>query len=389
MKYISSFILTFTFLCIHIVQAEEVSKSHVKQMSENVYNIINLEFSNIGVVVGNDAVALIESGMGDYQNHTNENVLKLIRTITKKPVKYVINLHSHPDHNGGNNYFTERGATLITHENVVYSEFYDDRYPDKNMVRFNERLALDMGNETIEIQHMIAHTFDDGIVYLKNSNLVFIGESYKPNYITYLGKLGKTSFDEWGDKALAKMDQQTVVIPSHGNATINKTQLITYRQNVTNWYQRIMDLYQQGKNIDDIVKDEVALSHIKQNDLDSNHDHHGKYYKEDIQDLIRSSVPTTPLLDDTLIQQYLGTYTQAGKVSIEIVLIRGHLVAKQHHGFISWLKPISKNKFDSISFFKESFFFEMNPTSGVTQLRIEFPGKAPYQNKVSGVWLKK
>jgi glyoxylase-like metal-dependent hydrolase (beta-lactamase superfamily II) len=181
--------------------------------------------------------------MGDYEEHNNEHVLKLIKTITEKPIKYVINLHSHPDHNGGNKYFTQRGATLITHENAIYSEFYDGKYPDNNMIRFDNKIKLDMGNETIVIQHMIAHTFDDGIVYLKNSNLIFIGESYKPNYITYLGKLGKTSFDEWGNKALAKMSENTVVVPAHGNASLNKSQLLAYRRNVLNWYERISYLF--------------------------------------------------------------------------------------------------------------------------------------------------
>jgi glyoxylase-like metal-dependent hydrolase (beta-lactamase superfamily II) len=350
-------------VCFFYSQAEDTQESRIHKISDNVYNIINLDYSNIGVVIGTNSVALIESGMGDYEDHSNENVLKLIETITAKPIKYVINLHSHPDHSGGNNFFSERGATLVIHKNAVYSEFYDGRYPVNDVIRFDDKMTLDMGNEIIEIQHMIAHTFDDGIVYLKNSNLIFVGESYKPDYITYMGKLGKTSFDEWGHKALSKMDDKTIVVPSHGNASLNKVQLIAYRQNVLNWYERISTLYHQGKSIDDIVKDKVALSQIKKNDLDGNADHHGKYYRDDIQELIQSSVRKTPLLGNDLIQQYIGKYTQKGKVPIEVELIRGQLVAKQLHGFISWLKPISQNEFESISFFKEVFLFNKQPDS--------------------------
>jgi len=388
MKKCFIFIYLTIFLSISNVQAEATQQSRIQQITDNVYNIINLDYSNIGVVIGTNTVALIESGMGDYEEHSNDNVLKLIRTITDKPIKYVINMHSHPDHSGGNNFFSQLGATLITHKNVVYSEFYDGRYPDNNVIYFNDQMTLDMGNETIEIQHMIAHTFDDGIIYLKNSNLIFIGESYKPDYITYMGKLGKTSFDEWGDKALNKMDEHTIVVPSHGNTSLNKTQLVAYRQNVLNWHERISILYQQKKSIDDIVKDRVALSYIKKNDLDSNPDHHGKYYKDDVQGLIRSDVRKAPSLDIDLIKQYIGTYTQKGKTPIEVELMRGQLVAKQLNGFISWLKPISENKFESISFFNEVFLFIKRPDSDEVQLQVNFPEKAPYLTKVSGIWLK-
>jgi hypothetical protein len=68
--------------------------------------------------------------------------------------------------------------------------------------------------------------------------------------------------------------------------------------------------------------------------------------------------------------------------------MRGKLAAKQRHGFISWLKPISHNKFDSISFFKETFLFEKNSDSGAMQLQVKFPEKAPYQSKTSGIWEK-
>jgi len=376
------------FLTISNSHAEEKQQSRIHQIADNVYNIINLDYSNIGVVVGTKAVVLIESGMGDYEEHSNDNVLKLIRTITDKPIKYVINMHSHPDHNGGINFFTQLGATLITHKNVVYSEFYDGRYPDNNVIHFNDKMTLDMGNEIIEIQHMLAHTFDDGIIYLKNSNLIFIGESYKPDYITYTGKLGKISFDEWGGKALNKMDVYTIAVPSHGKTSLNKTQLVAYRQNVLDWHERITMLYQQEKSIDDIVKDRVALSYIKKNDLDSNPDHHGKYYENDVRRLIRNDVRKVPILDKDLIKQYIGTYKQKGKTPIQVELMRGELVVKQLHGFISWLRPVSDNKFESISFFNEEFLFDKRSDSDEVQLQVNFPEKAPYSKKASGVWIK-
>ena len=83
------------WLCFLYLIAKQ-KKHKIHKMADNVYNLINLGYPNIGVVVGTQAVSLIESGMGDYKDHRNKNVLKLIQTITNKPIKYVINLHSHP-----------------------------------------------------------------------------------------------------------------------------------------------------------------------------------------------------------------------------------------------------------------------------------------------------
>ena len=49
---------------------------------------------------------------------TARETLAALRTLTKLPVRFVINTHYHMDHVGGNAVFVEAGATVLAHRNV-------------------------------------------------------------------------------------------------------------------------------------------------------------------------------------------------------------------------------------------------------------------------------
>jgi len=71
---------------------------------------------NLGFVVGNDAVAVIDSGYGDAMA---KEILARIGQVAKQPVRYVVNTNSQPHRTLGNAAFRQEGAEIIAAEDAA------------------------------------------------------------------------------------------------------------------------------------------------------------------------------------------------------------------------------------------------------------------------------
>ena len=147
--------------------------------------------ANIGFVVGDDAVAVIDSGGSPMEGRA---LLAAIRRVTKLPVRYVINTHFHPDHVLGNAAFVGKDVEFIAHKNLplglmmrrdTYVANYEAVFGKgsaKDAIVLPSHLVAD--RETIDLGHRVlevrafppAHTDSDAIVIDRNSKTLFAGD---------------------------------------------------------------------------------------------------------------------------------------------------------------------------------------------------------------------
>jgi cyclase len=120
-KKIQFVLLSVCLFAPGLVAAEETAG--LTKLSEHVYAAVDFKNAspatnsfgaNTGVVIGNDAVLVIDTRISAKKA---QEFIADIKKITGKPIKYVVNTHFHLDHSWGNCEFVKLGAVVIGHEN--------------------------------------------------------------------------------------------------------------------------------------------------------------------------------------------------------------------------------------------------------------------------------
>jgi quinoprotein relay system zinc metallohydrolase 2 len=190
--FITIMALWVTPACATIFLREIAPGVYAHQGLDAVAGQHNLNgIANLGLIVGDEAVAVVDPGGSVAQGR---EFLRAIRSITPKPVRYVILTHVHPDHWFGAAAFEGLGATFVGHRNLSRSlaargEFYlhsFTRYlgPLIEDVRIVQPTLLVTGDTVLDLGHRrillkawpAAHTDNDLTVLDETSSVFFASD---------------------------------------------------------------------------------------------------------------------------------------------------------------------------------------------------------------------
>lgn len=188
------------------------------------------DIANIGIVVGDDAVAIIDTGGSVAVGNALRSA---VQTMTNKPVRYVINTHEHPDHLFGNAAFDTPGITFVGHRNLPESikargPFYLHSFRDAlgtdaiaqvrlipPTVLVDSTMTLDLGGRKLLLTawYPPAHTDCDLTVLDERTHTLFSGDLVFLDHIPVIDG----SLKGWLDvlPRLAALPAERVV-PGHG-----------------------------------------------------------------------------------------------------------------------------------------------------------------------------
>lgn len=246
---------------------------------DNIYMIVGAG-ANITVQIGEDGVLVVDSGSGAA---TNEKVQNLIRQLSAKPIKYILNTNYHPDHTGGNNALRGtagiggRGAAggngrggipIVAHENVLArmsaptgkaAPTPAEAWPTQTFHSMHEDLYFN--GESIQLLHVEnANTDGDSMVYFRRSDIVSAGDIFLTTTYPMIDvKSGGSingiinGLNQLLDVTIPKEKQEggTMVIPGRGRIC-DEADVLEYRDMLTIVRDRIQDAIKKGKTLQQI-----------------------------------------------------------------------------------------------------------------------------------------
>ncbi len=253
---------------------------HLIHVQGNVYAIFGAG-GNITLQVGDQGVLLVDTGLAAMSGQ----VLEAIRSLSNKPIRYIVNTHIHQDHTGGNEAIAKQGST-ITGGNVVgnigasagegativaFQSILDRMSAPDGKDKASEKAwptdaysgpekKLFFNGEALEVIHQAAaHTDGDSMVFFRRSDVVSTGDIFTTtNYpIIDLQRGGSIQGIINGLNRLIyqitipaeKQEGGTMVIPGHGRIC-DQADVVYYQEMVIIIRDRIQDMINKGMSLD-------------------------------------------------------------------------------------------------------------------------------------------
>jgi glyoxylase-like metal-dependent hydrolase (beta-lactamase superfamily II) len=233
---------------------------NLQKIKDDLYLITNSDVTpealrywggNITVLLTKDGVILIDAKYA----RAHDDVVAKVKSLTDKPIKYVILTHNHGDHSEGAPQLEAMGATVIISN--------DDR---ENMTRaanptwlpsvtYIGQSRLFLGGKELQLSQFRGHTRGDTVVYFPALRVIVLGDllttnDLQPPIVNY-GDGG--SWTDWTTSMneVLKMDFD-VAIPGHG-PMVTKNQVAAIRDKFVAIQQRVRSLNREKKTQEEIA----------------------------------------------------------------------------------------------------------------------------------------
>ena len=234
--------------------------------------------SNCGIILTDEGVVLIDSGPNPPDSLI---ILKAVKQLTSKPIRFLINTETHNDHTTGNFVFSPPAVVIgAAGATAGMKSYYDPKRNEKLMaestemreafrgfrvvtphLEFNERMTLNVGDRTLElIQLKNIHSDADTAIWLPKERVLFSAAVAAVKRFGFLRPF-VTIDNIKSDLQKLKALKPEIVVPAHGRPTT-----VQFLDETDKFYdvllERVRKQIAEGKSVEEI-KNNPGLSEYK------------------------------------------------------------------------------------------------------------------------------
>ena len=241
-------------------------KEEITKLKDDYYVIVPYGLAgNVGVFVSQDYVILVD----DQWAVLSTRIKELVKSVTDKPIRYIVNSHFHYDHVDGNRSFGKEKIPIVSHVNVRTRLSKDQQLTLSGLqkahaadvlptITYSEKMNLEEPDETIELIHMKnAHTDGDTFIYFKKANIYHTGDVFVRYGIPFIDE--NNGGDIYGMVAAANYlmehsNSETKFIPGHG-IVCSVQEVKVFRDLLVLILDHVKKLYKEGASIERVLSE--------------------------------------------------------------------------------------------------------------------------------------
>jgi len=249
-----------------------------EKLSDNAYAYTAQGDPNTGVIIGDDAVMVVDTQATPTMAR---DVIRRIREVTDKPVKYVLLSHYHAVRVLGASAFeaeqiiasretynliVERGEQDKASEIGRFPRLFRDveSVPDGltwPTITFDGSMTIDLGNLEVHILHLgRGHTKADTVAWLPDQKVLFAGDLVEYQTTPYAGDAYFRDWPQTLDRLMALGPEK--MVPGRGPALMNAQEVHTAVAGTRAFLNDLYDLVNQGvaagKDLKTVYRDTYA-----------------------------------------------------------------------------------------------------------------------------------
>jgi glyoxylase-like metal-dependent hydrolase (beta-lactamase superfamily II) len=240
---------------------------------------------NITVQAGDDGVLMVDTGLASM----SQKVIAAMRSISTKPLRYIINTNAGAEYTGGNAAIADVGetipfrepnytagpqgaldvgrASIISYYTVLHklsaptgkqAATPEEGWPDNTYSIEQKRLYFN--DEPVVIMHRVANSDGNSIVLFRKSDVVSVGSMLDLTQYPLIEPEGGGSIQTMVDAMNGLIDVVvpeanaaggTKVIPGHGRIA-DHAEVVYYRDMLTIIRDRIQDMIKRGMTLEQV-----------------------------------------------------------------------------------------------------------------------------------------